>query len=107
MHAIEQNIAQIMTAADIAFEINTILAPAWTTDWITEQGRKKLLDYGIAPPQKTTASKRSLFATDAHIACPRCASTQTNMLSQFGSTACKALYQCQACHEPFDYFKCL
>ncbi|HNP53114.1 MAG TPA: phenylacetate-CoA oxygenase subunit PaaJ [Ferruginibacter sp.] len=92
-------------------EVISVLSPAWTTDWMTESGKKKLQAYGIAPPQQQTkyGSERLnklLFETDQHVVCPRCHSTHTQLLSQFGSTACKALYQCNDCKEPFDYFKC-
>ena len=86
--------------------IERVLAPAWTTDWITEAGREKLRAYGIAPPVVGSSSKRALFG-EITVACPRCASTQTSKLSEFGSTACKAQYRCNACYEPFDYFKCI
>lgn len=86
--------------------INTILSPAWTTDWLSQSGRKKLKEYGIAPPQGKVVDKSVLFAEPTKVPCPRCESTNTKMVSQFGSTACKALYQCNDCKEPFDYFKC-
>jgi ring-1,2-phenylacetyl-CoA epoxidase subunit PaaD len=85
--------------------VETVLSPPWSTDQITEAGRRKLKDYGIAPPARGAAA-RSLFGTEA-VACPRCGSTQTSRISEFGSTACKALWRCEACAEPFDYFKCL
>ena len=85
--------------------VNSVLAPAWTTDDLSAAGREKLLAYGIAPPNGS-ASKASLLGDDRPRACPQCGSTDTRLLSQFGSTACKALYQCEACREPFDYFKC-
>ena len=88
-------------------EIQTVLSPPWTTDWITEEGRAKLEAYGIAPPVGSSADKRSLFAPSPAVRCPRCKSFQTTRVSNFGSTACKALYQCDECREPFDYFKCL
>lgn len=81
-------------------KITSVLAPAWTTDWMTEAGKQKLRDYGIAAPDK-----RFTLAKDG-VECPHCHSTHTKLLSEFGSTACKALYQCDACKEPFDYFKC-
>jgi ring-1,2-phenylacetyl-CoA epoxidase subunit PaaD len=86
--------------------VNTVLSPAWSTDWLSEEGKKKLLKYGIAPPQGKVIDKSELFPENKKIACPQCTSENTEMLSQFGSTACKALYQCLDCKEPFDYFKC-
>ncbi len=89
------------------FKVETVLTPSWTTDWMSEAGKKKLLEYGIAPPVKPTANKKVLMGISETIICPRCKSSNTRMLSQFGSTACKALYVCDDCKEPFDYFKCL
>jgi ring-1,2-phenylacetyl-CoA epoxidase subunit PaaD len=86
--------------------VTTTLSPAWTTDWMSEQGKEKLRAYGIAPPNpKQQVCNTSLFAEEA-IQCPHCQSYNTRRISEFGSTACKSLYQCNACHEPFDYFKC-
>ena len=104
--AIELAIEAALRQAGFDPVIERVLAPAWTTDWITEAGRKKLRAYGIAPPVVGSSSKRALFG-EITVACPRCASTQTSKLSEFGSTACKAQYRCNACHEPFDYFKCI
>ena len=104
--AIELAIEAALRQAGFDPVIERVLAPAWTTDWITEAGREKLRAYGIAPPVVGSSSKRALFG-DITVACPRCASTQTSKLSEFGSTACKAQYRCNACHEPFDYFKCI
>ena len=87
--------------------VKLILSPAWTTDWITEKGRAALLKYGIAPPLEETADKDALLGNKKVVACPQCGSKNTKMISQFGSTACKAFFQCNDCHEPFDYFKCL
>lgn len=87
-------------------KVTSVLTPAWTTDWISEQGRKKLKEYGIAPPQKEQMDKSILFAKSPKVECPQCDSINTKLISQFGSTACKSLYQCQDCKEPFDYFKC-
>jgi len=85
-------------------KIRTVLSPAWTTDWMSEEGRRKLSDYGIAPPQ-ASGSRRALFGEQA-VACPQCGSANTEVLSEFGSTSCKALWRCKSCREPFDYFKC-
>lgn len=84
---------------------NTVLSPAWTTDWLSEEARAKLRDYGIAPPAGK-ASRRALFGDD-EVICPRCGSKNTEKVSEFGSTACKALWRCGDCAEPFDYFKCI
>jgi len=91
------------------------ISPPWTTDWISEAGREKLRAYGIAPPIDGTAADGRLAdriarlsgASNLTIACPRCGSTRTDKVSQFGSTPCKASYRCQDCLEPFDYFKCI
>jgi ring-1,2-phenylacetyl-CoA epoxidase subunit PaaD len=85
-------------------KIRTVLSPAWTTDWMSEDGRRKLREYGIAPPQ-AASSRRALFGVD-QVACPQCGSDNTEVLSEFGSTSCKALWRCKNCREPFDYFKC-
>ncbi len=84
--------------------VRTVLSPAWTTDWMSEDGRRKLRDYGIAPPQPAS-SRRALFGVQ-EVACPQCGSSNTELLSEFGSTSCKALWRCRHCREPFDYFKC-
>ncbi len=81
--------------------------PPWTTDWINDEAKKRLEDYGIAPPVKGTQDKGILFKEKVKVRCPQCKSTNTEVISQFGSTACKALYKCNDCLEPFDYFKCL
>lgn len=91
------------------------LSPPWTTDWMSAEGREKLRAYGIAPPVDDTAAdgrslalaRRLTSGSNLTVACPRCGSTQTEKVSQFGSTACKASYRCRACLEPFDYFKCI
>src|SRR5688572_19695291 len=83
------------------------LSPAWTTDWMTGKGKEKLKAYGIAPPNPVqSVCNIGLFQEDEAVQCPHCNSYQTEMISQFGSTACKALYRCNTCEEPFDYFKC-
>ena len=88
-------------------KITQVLSPAWTTDWMSEQGKEKLKAYGIAPPQyKQAVCTPDSFQEEEAIQCPLCNSYHTRLVSQFGSTACKALYQCNDCKEPFDYFKC-
>jgi len=88
-------------------EVELILAPAWTTDWISEKGLLKLEEYGIARPLSESADKEVLLGNKKLVKCPQCGSTSTHLVSQFGSTPCKALFKCDDCHEPFDYFKCL
>jgi len=83
------------------------LAPAWTTDWISDEGRRKLQEYGIAPPAEASSKKSELLGGKLIVPCPLCDSTHTERVSEFGSTACKALYHCQSCGESFDYFKCI
>ena len=85
-------------------KVRTVLSPAWTSDWMSEDGRRKLRDYGIAPPQ-AGSSRRALFGVQ-EVACPQCGSVNTEVLSEFGSTSCKALWRCKSCREPFDYFRC-
>ena len=87
--------------------IDLVLTPAWTTDWISEEGRDALEKYGIAPPLEAEADKEALLGNKKIVKCTNCGSQNTKLVSQFGSTACKALFQCEDCHEPFDYFKCL
>ena len=84
--------------------VEFVLSPAWTTDWMTEEGKRKLLDYGIVPPQHRGARSVSLTLT---LRCPQCGSPDTRELSRFGSTACKSLWVCNACREPFDHFKAI
>lgn len=89
-------------------EVKTVIAgEGWTTDWMTEEGKQKLKEYGIAPPLSASADKRALMGETHQVPCPHCKSTHTQMVSIFGSTACKALFKCLDCLEPFDYFKCL
>ena len=103
--AIEFAIEAALRDAGFEPRIERVLAPAWTTDWITSEGREKLRAYGIAPPVPGSG-KAALFDVP-QVACPRCDSQDTRQISAFGSTACKAQYQCQSCAEPFDYFKCI
>jgi len=88
-------------------QIRTVLSPAWTTDWMSEKGKEKLKAFGIAPPLPLqTVCHPGLFHREEAIPCPRCNSYHTTRISEFGSTACKAIYRCEDCGEPFDYFKC-
>jgi len=87
--------------------VKLVISPAWTTDWMTERGKQQLKEYGIAPPNpRQQVCNDKLFAPDEAVQCPHCESWHTHRISEFGSTACKALYQCDDCKEPFDYFKC-
>lgn len=104
--AIEDAVKAALEEHGYTVKIERVLSPAWTTDWISNEGLEKLRAYGIAPPEKTTSHKRALFSTPT-VACPKCSSDNTTLISEFGSTACKAHYQCNSCLEPFDYFKCL
>ena len=97
----------LMTNGISDFKITTVLSPAWTTDWMSEEGKQKLKAYGIAPPTAgQSVCDSRMFHLEEAIQCPLCNSYNTRMISQFGSTACKSLYQCNDCKEPFDYFKC-
>ena len=107
MDVIGDDIKKALNRAGYIAEVKLILAPAWTTDWITEAGRSALQNYGIAPPLNPEADKSALLGQKRVVPCPQCGSTNTIMVSQFGSTACKALFKCEDCLEPFDYFKCL
>jgi ring-1,2-phenylacetyl-CoA epoxidase subunit PaaD len=86
--------------------VKTVYQPAWTTDWLSEHAKEKLRGYGIAPPPHSK-DKSVLMGKEKKVTCPRCGSADTELVSQFGSTACKALYRCKNCLEPFDYFKCI
>ncbi len=113
MQVIEEQIRQVLSAHGVKhIQVRTQLSPAWTTDWISESGKDKLRKWGIAPPAHRARSTATaidisalLPAEEADIACPQCGSVNTRLISQFGSTACKALYRCSDCLEPFDYFK--
>jgi len=107
MDTIEQDIYSAFIKENIKVNVSLVLSPAWTTDWLSNEGRIKLEEYGIAPPSQRSASKKTLFNSSPLVKCPRCKSMNTEMVSHFGSTACKALYKCLDCLEPFDYFKCL
>ena len=104
---IENSVLQTLREHGIEdVEIRRVLSPPWTTDWISDEGRDKLRQYGIAPPE-TGVGKRALLRGERSVACPRCGATATELVSEFGSTACKASYRCSECLEPFEYFKCI
>lgn len=107
MDVIADDITTAFAKAGYKTNIELVLAPAWTTDWISEEGRVALEEYGIAPPLEAEADKEALLGNKKIVKCTLCGSTNTSLVSQFGSTACKALFQCSDCNEPFDYFKCL
>jgi len=109
MKAFEDDIISKLNEKGIKYvAVKMVYAPAWTTDWINDEALEKLRNYGIAPPIKGTEDKGVLFGSDSKIVnCPQCNSNNTVLKSQFGSTACKSLYQCENCLEPFDYFKCI
>jgi ring-1,2-phenylacetyl-CoA epoxidase subunit PaaD len=107
MSAIEVNIRAALQEAGIeTARVVSVLKPAWTTDWMTEAGRQKLRAFGIAPPETGSRDKRALLGERQILRCPNCQSANTEMIAQFGSTSCKALFKCLDCLEPFDYFKC-
>lgn len=110
MGQIEDDVNTAMQAAGIVGRVVTQLSPAWTTDWMTEQAKEKLRAYGIAPPHTTKPTEQIIHITRKSessdvVTCPQCGSNNTAVISQFGSTSCKALYKCMDCREPFDYFK--
>jgi len=107
MDTIADDIKAALKKANYQAHIELILSPAWTTDWINENGRKQLVEYGIAAPLNASADKKALMGQSQLVKCTNCGSVNTKMISQFGSTACKALFKCDDCLEPFDYFKCL
>jgi ring-1,2-phenylacetyl-CoA epoxidase subunit PaaD len=106
---IEASIRRALADAGFDATVRTSLAPAWTTDWMTAAGREKLARFGIAPPGEradgAAAPLRFVRPAPRTVTCPHCGATDTERLAEFGSTACKALYRCRECHEPFDYFK--
>ena len=107
MHAIEEDVGFRLRALGFAhIEVRTVLAPAWSTDWIAPEARERMREYGIVPPHPVRgADTHRIHPFSRSIACPRCMSENTERLSEFGSTACKAMYRCLDCREPFDYFK--
>jgi ring-1,2-phenylacetyl-CoA epoxidase subunit PaaD len=107
MDVISDDIKSAFKQKGYETKVDLILSPAWTTDWITPKGRAALEKYGIASPLSAEADKEALLGNKKVVKCPQCGSLNTKLVSQFGSTACKALFQCEDCLEPFDYFKCL
>ena len=109
MNQIEDDIVSKLKENDIEnIRVEMTYDPPWTTDWINDEAKQRLEDYGIAPPVKGSQDKGELFKERVkNVRCPVCKSTSTKVISQFGSTACKALYKCEDCLEPFDYFKCI
>lgn len=107
MDRMSQDIEEAMFVRQLPFTITQQLQPSWTTEWISEEGKKKMEAYGIAPPVSGSADKRELFAEAPKVRCPKCKDPDTRMLSLHGSTACKSQYVCNSCLEPFEYFKCL
>lgn len=106
MDVIAMNIRMALLSHGVkGINIESQLSPAWTTDWMTEEGKRKLKEYGIAPPVRKAASALDLFDED-EVPCPKCGSTNTQLTSQFGPTSCKSLYKCNSCLEPFEHFKC-
>ncbi|HLP11460.1 MAG TPA: 1,2-phenylacetyl-CoA epoxidase subunit PaaD [Flavobacteriales bacterium] len=109
MHRMELDIKHSLAHHGVKnFCVETIYSPAWTTDWLSAEAKEKLRVYGIAPPEKASSNKGFLlFGGAKTVHCPRCKSKHTEMVSEFGSTACKSMYKCLDCKEPFDYFKCI
>jgi ring-1,2-phenylacetyl-CoA epoxidase subunit PaaD len=107
MDVISDDIKSAFKQKGYETKVDLILSPAWTTDWITPKGRAALEKYGIASPLSAEADKEALLGNKKVVKCPQCGLLNTKLVSQFGSTACKALFQCEDCLEPFDYFKCL
>lgn len=110
MDAIRADLATVFAAEGyLQVEVLTVLAPAWTTDWMSAEGRTKLEQYGIAAPSghSTAGGHSGPVRLALQVKCPQCSSLNTKELTRFGSTSCKALYVCQDCKEPFDYFKVL
>jgi ring-1,2-phenylacetyl-CoA epoxidase subunit PaaD len=106
MDAIKDDLQRVFGEAGYEkVKVDLVLSPAWTTDWMTDEGKAKLTEYGIAPPTGRAAA--GPVRLGLAVKCPRCHSLNTRELSRFGSTSCKALYVCQDCREPFDYFKVL
>ena len=107
METIEENIRYAAQKCGYTADVRTQLSPAWTTDWMTDEGRERLREFGIAPPTDRVEGKVHLTLRTRQVGCPRCGSDDTEELARFGSTACKALRRCRSCGEPFDEFKAI
>jgi ring-1,2-phenylacetyl-CoA epoxidase subunit PaaD len=108
MHEIERSIAGALSSRGLSVRVRTVFSPAWTTDWMSEAAREKLRGYGIAPPGRVEADVLvPLMRRSPAVACPFCGARDTALRSEFGSTACKALHYCNACHQPFEHFKAI
>lgn len=108
MEVIEREVELAVRSAGFTdVQVRRVLAPAWTTDWITEEGRRRLTEYGIAPPSPVRTPTEGPVMLTISLRCPQCGSPDTSELSRFGSTACKSLWRCNSCREPFDHFKAL
>ncbi|MFJ4224423.1 1,2-phenylacetyl-CoA epoxidase subunit PaaD [Microbacterium sp. NPDC089695] len=108
METIRDDVVLALTAAGYApVEVSLVLSPAWTTDWMSDAGKQKLERYGIAPPSGRAAVGTGPIRLALSVRCPQCGSLDTREVSRFGSTSCKALYECRACLEPFDHFKAI
>ncbi len=107
MREIEEDIISVLRSKGLSdVRVSVTLSPAWTTDWMSEKGRQALKNYGIAPPMERAVNLSGILRRkDPAVPCPQCGSSHTRLISRFGSTSCKALYRCQGCGEPFDYFK--
>jgi ring-1,2-phenylacetyl-CoA epoxidase subunit PaaD len=107
MGIIEEDILKVLNGNGVSpVKVKLVYSPAWTTDWMSKEAKEKMRMYGIAPPIKSACNKWVEFGKSEMIKCPYCNSLNTSVISQFGSTACKALYKCDNCKEPFEYFKC-
>ena len=107
MDTISDDLKTAFSEQGYTIEVELVLSPAWTTDDMSEKGKKKLVEYGIATPLDPIADKEALMGEESKVKCPQCGSLNSELVSAFGSTACKALFKCKDCLEPFDYFKCL
>lgn len=107
MDVISDDLKAAFAIKGMEAEVELVLSPAWSTDWMSEEGMRKMEEYGIAAPLEETADKAALLGNAKIVKCTNCGSKNTHLVSQFGSTACKALFKCNECQEPFDYFKCL